>query len=237
MNYSSQSIKDIIEYLTQVFNGEEILPKSQKFFLSIPELNKVLNEYYIHFENKDDLKKSVKFNLELLSELSFSNIKAEYIIVKDLTMHNLVNYSLEHHNNYSYKIHSRLINSFENKLGIKEAKENRRITVKSKDVYTLVKKLNLKIDFLKEDCKPEEFINVITGASDKQIYLNINNRSFHYLLTKLKSYFFNFTITSVANTKKIHGLTGNVLNPKNLAASKSHFPKHKEEIDEVFKNF
>lgn len=237
MNKKSLIIKDIIEYLTHVSNDEEIGPISQEFFLSIPKLNKVLNDYLIHFKNKDSQNKAVKFNLEVIKRLSFSKSKESYEIVKDLSRHNKVTYSKQEHNNYSYMIHSHLIQAFKEKLGIKKVKENKRITIRDKKVYDLIKTLNLKIDFLRDDCSPKDFVNVIIGTLDKNIYLNIKNRSFHYLLNKLRDYFYNFSITSVANTNKIHGSTGTLLNSRNLSASKSYSPKHKDAIDEVFKNF
>jgi len=141
------------------------------------------------------------------------------------------------HNNYSHVIHSHLIKAFEEKLGVKKAKEKRRITLKSKKVYDLVEILNLKLDFLKNDSLPKDFIDVLIGKSDKKIYLNIDNRSFYYLLNQIREYFYNFSMSAVGNTHKIHGSTGTLLNAKNLNASKSYNQKHKDAIDEVLKKF
>ena len=116
-------------------------------------------------------------------------------------------------------------------------KEKKPITVKKRKIVDIVKKLNLEIEFLREDCTPEDFIDVLKGTSDKDIYLNIDNRSFHYLLTKIKEYFFNFTITAVAKTNKIHSKTGKLLAAKNLRNSKVDSPSLKNEIDEVVINF
>ena len=120
---------------------------------------------------------------------------------------------------------------------VKKVRENNIITIKDKKVYGLVKALKLKIDFLMDDCSAEEFVAVLVGQSDKEIHLNIKNRSFYHLISKLRDYFYNFSITKVANTNKIFGKTGTLLNSKNLAASKSYSPKHMDAIDEVFKNF
>ena len=120
---------------------------------------------------------------------------------------------------------------------VKKVRENNIITIKDKKVYGLVKELKLKIDFLMDDCSAEEFVAVLVGQSDKEIHLNIKNRSFYHLISKLRDYFYNFSITKVANTNKIFGKTGTLLNSKNLAASKSYSPKHMDAIDEVFKNF
>ena len=116
-------------------------------------------------------------------------------------------------------------------------KEKKPITVKKRKIVDIVKKLNLEIEFLREDCTPEDFIDVLKGTSDKDIYLNIDNRSFHYLLTKIKEYFFNFTITAVAKTNKMHSKTGKLLAAKNLRNSKVDSPSLKNEIDEVVINF
>ena len=120
---------------------------------------------------------------------------------------------------------------------VKKVKGIYKITIRDKKIYDLVKELNLKIDFLRDDILPEEFVSVLIRKSDKNIHLNIDNGSFHYLLTKLKGYFYNFSMTSVANTNKIYSSKGSILKVKNLNNSKSNNPKHKDAIDEVFKNF
>jgi len=120
---------------------------------------------------------------------------------------------------------------------VKKVKGNNKITIRDKKVYELVKELNLKIDFLRDDILPEDFVSVLIRQSDKNIHLNIDNGSFHYLLTKLKGYFYNFFMTSVANINKIYSSKGSILKVKNLNNSKSNNPKHKDAIDEVFKNF
>lgn len=237
MNDKARLIKDIIEYLTHVSNAKKIGSKSQYFFKSIDELNEILNAYFIRFKNKDELNKAVKFNIEELKKLSFQRSKNDFHIVKDRDIDNTPDHSIEWHNDYSYIIHSHLIKVFEERIEIKKVKNNKRITITDKKVYDLVKALNLKINFLRDDCLPKEFISVLIRQSDKNIHLNIDNGSFHYLLTKLKSCFYNFSMTSAANTNKIHSSKGSILKAKNLNNSKSNIPKHKDAIDEVFKNF
>ena len=116
-------------------------------------------------------------------------------------------------------------------------KEKKRITVKEREIIDIVKRLNLKVDFLKEGCSSRDFIDVLTGASEKDIYLNIDNGNFHYLLTKIKEYFFNFTITAVGKTNKIHSKGGTLLKANNLINAKGDYPSLKDDIDGVFKNF
>ena len=237
MNDKARLIKDIIEYLTNVFNDQKIGAISQYFFKSIDQLNEILNAYFVRFKNKDELNKAVKFNLEELKKLSFQRGENNIEIVRDEDIDNTPDHSIEWHNDYSHIIHSHLIKVFEERIGVKKAEVKKRITFTKNKVYEVVKALNLKIDFLKDDCLPKEFVDVLTGKLDMNIHLNIDNRSFHYILTKLKEYFFSFSITSVANTNKIYSSKGTLLKVKNLNNSKSNNPKHKDAIDEVFKNF
>ena len=249
-------IDEIIKYLTRVFNGVELtleskkkkekygeyikkdeIVRSQDFFILTKELDNVLEEWFVGFENKDVLNKALKFKLGEIMKLSFPKGKESFYIIKDLSNHNNLILSKDTHNNYSHLIHSHLIKVFEERIGIKKVKENKRITIRDKKVYDLVKALNLKIDFLREDSLSKYFVDILIGKSDKNICLNIDNGSFHYILTRLKSFFYNLSITSVANTNKIYSSKGSILKVKNLNNSKSHDPKHKDAIDEVFKNF
>ena len=72
MNKHSSQIKDIINYLTQVYNKEDLSNINQDFFLSKPELDKLLDKYYLQFENSDEQNKAVAHNLEILDKLSFA---------------------------------------------------------------------------------------------------------------------------------------------------------------------
>jgi len=132
---------------------------------------------------------------------------------------------------------SKPIEAFEDKLGFKKERNTKHITIRNKRILPLLTQLNLKVEFLREDCSPEDFITVLTVASEKGIHLNIDNRNFHYLLTKIKEYFFNFTITAVGKTNKIHSKRGTLLKANNLINAKGDYPSLKDSIDEVFKNF
>lgn len=237
MNNKQGLIKDLIKYLTDVYNGEKIEGLSQSFFISNKELDKILSEYFIFFKNEKELLSDVRYNYNLIKGLSFLDDKNNYTYAKDLSIENTVSYSKEQHNGYSHRIHSHLIEAFEGKLGLKNQNKPKRINVKDKRVHSLITQLNLKIEFLREDCSPEDFIAVLKGASEKEIHLNIDNRSFHYLLTKIKDYFFNFSITAVADTNKIHSKKGTLLASKNLRNSKVDSPRLKPEIDGILINF
>tara|TARA_B110000238_G_scaffold99198_1_gene107941 strand:- start:1369 stop:2142 length:774 start_codon:yes stop_codon:yes gene_type:complete len=256
MNGMVSKIDEIIKYLTRVFNGVELtleskkkkekygeyikkdeIVRSQDFFILTKELDNVLEEWFVGFENKDVLNKALKFKLGEIMKLSFPKGKESFYIIKDLSNHNNLILSKDTHNNYSHLIHSHLIKVFEEKIGTKKVNEKSRITIKNKNIYNLLKQLNLELDFLKEESLPKDFVNVLIGTSDKNIHLNINNGSFHYLLTKLKSFFYTFSISAVARTNKIHGSKGTLLKVKNLLNSKASHPKHKDAIDRVFKKF
>jgi len=118
MNDKARLIKDIIEYLTNVFNDQKIGAISQYFFKSIDQLNEILNAYFIRFKNKDELNKAVKFNLEELKKLSFQRSKNDFHIVKDRDIDNTPDHSIEWHNDYSHIIHSHLIEVFEERLSM-----------------------------------------------------------------------------------------------------------------------
>ena len=237
MNKQALKIKNIIDYLIQVSNNETIKDKKQNFFLTIPQLDKILRGYFVYFDNKDLSNKSLYYNYNLIKDLSFSKEGKSFIIVKDLSVTNTVHYTNEEHISYSNYIHSHLINFFEDKLEIKKVKEKRRITIKNKKVDSLVEQLNLELDFLRDDLTSKDFIKVLIGESKKEIHLNIDNRSFYYLLTKLSEYFFNFSITAVAITNKIYSSRGTLISVENLLNSKALHPKHKDAIDRVFKKF
>ena len=237
MNTEYYLIKRLIKYLTDVYNEEKIEGLSQSFFISNKELDKILREYYIFFKNEKELLSDVKYNYKLIKDISFPYEKDDVMYARDLSIENNVSHTQKEHNRYSHRIHSHLIKVFEEKLGVKKAKEKRRITLKSKKVYDLVEILNLKLDFLKNDSLPKDFIDVLIGKSQKEIHLNISNRDFHYLLTKIQEYFFNYSISAVAKTNKIHSKRGTLLKANNLINAKVDYPSLKDDIDELFKNF
>lgn len=236
MNESSLLIKEIIKYLKDVYDGEKIEGLSQSFFISNKELDKILSEYFVFFKNENELLNDVRYNYNLIKDLSFPYVEGDFIYVNDLSIENNVYYSKEQHNSYSLRIHSHLIKVFEEKLGFKKDINTKYITIKNKRILQLLTQLNLKIEFLREDFSPEDFIAILTLKSEKEIHLNIDNRNFHYLLTKIREYFFNFTITAVAKTNKIYSKRGTLLKANNLINAKSYYPSLKDSIDEVFNN-
>jgi hypothetical protein len=116
MNESSLLIKEIIKYLKDVYDGEKIEGLSQSFFISNKELDKTLSEYFVFFKNENELLNDVRYNYNLIKDLSFPYQEGDFFYTKDLSIKNNVYYSKEQHNSYSFRIHSHLIKVFEEKL-------------------------------------------------------------------------------------------------------------------------
>ena len=237
MENSYTTIKNLISFLSDVFTAKKIKSKESDFFKLKDDLNDMLHKYYISFKNNSELIEQIAYNYNLIKDMSFPDLKGNHIYVKDLSNHSKPNYSNEQYNSYALFVHTYLMGSFEEKLGLKKEKITKHITIKNKRILPLLTQLNLKIEFLREDSSPEDFIAVLTRKSEKEIHLNISNRDFHYLLTKIKEYFFNFSITAVAKTNKIRSKGGTLLKANNLINAKGDYPSLMNDIDEVFKNF
>ena len=237
MENSYTTIKNLITFLDDVFNDKKIKRKESDFFKLTDDLDDMLHKYYISFKNNSELIEQIAYNYNLIKDMSFPDLKGNHIYVKDLSNHSKPNYSNEQYNSYALFVHTYLMGSFEEKLGLKKEKITKHITIKNKRILPLLTQLNLKIEFLREDSSPEDFIAVLTRKSEKEIHLNISNRDFHYLLTKIKEYFFNFSITAVAKTNKIRSKGGTLLKANNLINAKGDYPSLMNDIDEVFKNF
>jgi len=237
MNNSTVVIKKLITFLTNVYRDRKIERQDPQFFKKTDELNELLEKYYISFKNNNELKEQVAYNYNLIKDMSFPDSKGDYMYVKDLSNHSKPNYSNEQYNSYALFVHSYLVRKFEDKLELdKEIKRNK-ITVKNKKIFKILERVNLEIEFLREDVAVTDFINVLIEASKEEIHLNIDNRSFYYLLSKIKEYFFNFSYTAVAKTNKIYSKRGTLMKAKTLRNSKSDYSKHKDNIDRILNNF
>ena len=234
MENSYTTIKDLIRFLDDVNRGKQIERKESDFFKLTKNLDDVLDKYYISFKNNGELREQVAYNYNLIKDMSFPDSKGDHIYVKDLSNHSKPNYSNEQYNSYALFVHSYLMRNFKEKLGLKKEIKRNKITVKNKKIFKILERVNLEIDFLKEGVTVTDFINVLTGAFEKEIHLNIDNRNFHYLLSKMKEYFFNFSNTTVARTNKIFSKSGTKLTPNNLNNSKSDSPVLKIRIDTIF---
>ena len=234
MENSYTTIKDLIRFLDDVKRGKQIERKESDFFKLTNDLDDVLDKYYISFKNNGELREQVAYNYNLIKDMSFPDSKGDHIYVKDLSNHSKPNYSNEQYNSYALFVHSYLMRNFKEKLGLKKEIKRNKITVKNKKIFKILERVNLEIDFLKEGVTVTDIINVLTGAFEKEIHLNIDNRNFHYLLSKMKEYFFNFSNTTVARTNKIFSKSGTKLTPNNLNNSKSDSPVLKIRIDTIF---
>ena len=116
MNKNQGLIKELIKYLTDVFNEEKIERKSQSFFISNKELDKILNEYFIFLKNEKELLSDVRYNYNLIKNISFPYEKEDVMYARDLSIENNVSHTQKEHNRYSHRIHSHLIKAFEGKL-------------------------------------------------------------------------------------------------------------------------
>lgn len=119
-------------------------------------------------------------------------------------------------------------------LNTETKKQKNKLSIKDKQVYDLFKRINLILDIFKNG---EEFIDSSVKEKNLEFYLNINNRSFYYILTKLKEYFYNFELQKFVTANKIYTLRGTILTKKNLHNSKSEYPRNKELIDKILINF
>ena len=130
-------IDELIKYLIRVFNGIELtlesekekkkygdytkkdeIVRSQEFFISTKDIDKILEVWFGGFKNEEELKKTLKFKLGEIKKLTFQKGENDFHIVKDRFIENTTNHSIEWHNNYSYVIHSHLIRVFEERLNI-----------------------------------------------------------------------------------------------------------------------
>jgi hypothetical protein len=216
-------VEDYIEGLYDVssWDGVEVFKELAKDYLEecILEQEKILDKtikFLIPIEGKESLDVLQFVSEEFLEEYKYSSKRKINFLNEELDQ----------------------LNGFLKKDVLEpEKKERNRITVKNKKIFDLVKLLNLKVEFLREDFTSEDFLSALINPSSKPIHLIIDNRNFHYLLTQIRGYFFNFTISAVAKTNKIHSSRGTLMTAKNLLASKSFHPKHKDTIDQVIKKF
>ena len=128
-------IDELIKYLIRVFNGteltseskkeqekygdytkEDVIVRSQDFFILTKDLDKILEPWFGGFKNDEELNKTLKFKLGALKKLSFSKGKEGFSLLKSESSHSNLILSNKSHNNYSHLIHSHLIEVFEEKL-------------------------------------------------------------------------------------------------------------------------
>ena len=99
MNDMVSKIDELIIYLIRVFNGVELtseskkeqekygdytrkdeIVRSQEFFILTEDLDDVLKEWFVGFENDEELNKTLKFKLGALKKLSFPKGKEVFFL-------------------------------------------------------------------------------------------------------------------------------------------------------------
>ena len=116
MNKHRRKINKIIEYLVGVYTEKDFSAKGQKFFITLPKLDELINSYFRDFENSDQRNKAIAHKLETLNKLSFDKNDEGYTLYKDTTRKSNLNLSKEEHIKYATSIYYHLKNSFINKL-------------------------------------------------------------------------------------------------------------------------
>tara|TARA_R110002073_G_scaffold298869_1_gene465607 strand:- start:32 stop:742 length:711 start_codon:yes stop_codon:yes gene_type:complete len=231
MSKELEKIKTIIKYLNRVSKSEEIGLMNQDFFLTTEELKRLIDNYYLGFNNQKELNVELIFRYESISSLKFE--EGDFSRVRDLSNNSRVKYNKEQHQAYAFTVWHFLINEFETKLK-KKKNEKARLSIKDKNVNRLFDLIDSELEIFSSG---EDFINASVNNRKQTFYLNIGNRDFHYIITVLKPYFFNFEYQKFVSSNEIYSKRGTQLTVKNLQNSKAEYPREKELIDEIVKKF
>ena len=119
-------IKGLIGYLKDVYNKRDIIKKKQEFFITIKELDEILEKYFLYFKNKSEVMSNVEYNYNEIKHLSFSSgnwnlyksVDGKGKRIPDTNTH------LKGHDNHAHTIHSHLLQVFEKKLGVDVKKKH-----------------------------------------------------------------------------------------------------------------
>ena len=233
MREELEKIKNIIKYLNRVSKSEEIGLLNQDFFLTKEELKGLIDNYYLGFNNQKELNEELRFRLKSISELKFK--EGNFSRVKDLSNNTRVKYTPEEHQAYAFTVWHFLINEFETKLKLKKEKnEETPLSIKDRNVYRLFDLIDSELEIFSSG---EDFIDATVNNRNQTFRLNIDNRDFHYIITVLKPYFYNFEYQKFVSANQIQSKKGTKLTVKNLHNSKAEHPSQKELIDEIVNNF
>ena len=129
-------IKNLIEYLKDIYNKKDIIKKKQEFiiskkkqdafkkkqefFISKKELDEILEKYFLYFENKSEAMSAIQYNYNLIKYMSFphGNWSLYHFIDEENKRIPDTNTYLKGRDNHAHTIHSHLMEVFEKKLGI-----------------------------------------------------------------------------------------------------------------------
>ena len=231
MSKEVEKIKTIVKYLNRVSKSEEIGLVDQDFFLTKDELKKLIDTYYLGFDNQRELNEELRFRHKSIVDLGFK--KGSFSRYKDLTKSKRVNYKKEQHQAYAFMVWQILINEFEKKLNLK-VKDKPNLGIKNKEVHELFKLIDAELEIFSSG---ENFIDASVYQRKEDFYLNITNREFHYILTALKPYFNSFEYSKFVISNNIFSKNGTQLTKENLHNSKSYAPNKAALIDEIINNF
>jgi hypothetical protein len=233
MSKELEKIKTIIKYLNRVSKSEEIGLMNQDFFLTTKELKRLIDNYYLGFNNQKEFNVELIFRYKSISSLKFE--EGNFSRVRDLSNNSRVKYNKEQHQAYAFTVWHFLINEFETKLKLKKKKnEKTSLSIKDKNVNRLFDLIDSELEIFSSG---EDFINASVNNCNQTFQLNIKNRTFHYIITVLKPYFFNFEYKRFVLANRIYSENGNVLQAKNFQNSKAEYPREKELIDEIVNKF
>ena len=108
-------------------------------------------------------------------------------------------------------------------------------------LLNVITQLNNQIELLNEDITtPQQMVDVLTARDLNQslpkIQFNTETTQIRYVIDKLDSSFSNLTLSLIVKTNLFYSKKGNPFTYTNLSSSKSHNPKNKEIIDEIFRS-
>ena len=230
---NTEEIKSIIKYLNRVSKSEEIGLMNQDFFLTPEELKRLVDNYYLGFNNQKELNEELRFRYNSISELRFK--EGKFSRYKDLSNNTRVRYTPEQHQAYAFTVWHFLINEFETKLKLKKKKnEKTALSIKDIKVYKLFDLIDSELEIFSSG---EDFIDASVNNRNQTFRLNIQNTNFRYIINILGPYFYNFEYQKFVSANQIHSKKGTKLTVKNLHNSKAEHPSQKELIDETVNNF
>ena len=234
MSEELEKIKNIIKYLNRVSKSEDIGLMNQDFFITTEELKKLIDNYYIGFNNQKELNEELMFRYKSIEELKFK--KGEFSRYRDLSNNTSVRYTPEEHQAYAFTVWHFFINELETKLKLKKKKLKKTpLSIKDRNVHKLFQLIDSELEIFSSG---DDFINATVNNKNQPFYLNIDNRNFHYIITVLKPYFYNFEYRKFVLANQIYSKRkGTELKIKNFQNSKCEHPSKRELIDKIVNKF
>lgn len=233
MSEDLEKIKTIIKYLNRVSKSEEIGLMDQDFFLTKEELKGLIDNYCLGFNNQKELNEQLRFRYNSITDLKFK--EGNFFRIRDLSNNKKVRYTPEQHQAYAFTVWHLLIEEFEAKLNLKKKKnEKTPLSIKDSKVHRLFELIDSELEIFSSG---DDFIDATVYQRNHPFHLNIDNRNFHYIITVLKPYFYNFEYQKFVLANQIYAKTGTLLRAKNFQNSRVEYSSKKELIDEIVNKF